>query len=137
MREGASEDAVGDLVACIAEDDADIRAFVAIILRRAGFRTLQFGDGQSALDCAAQAPADVYVIDVRMPGLTGMDVCRRLRADPATRDSRILLMSAETTADSLTAARDAGADDYLPKPFSRAELLRRIGSMLDHAGQGD
>jgi DNA-binding response OmpR family regulator len=115
---------------CVAEDDDDIRSFVALILTKAGYRTEQHGDGRSAVASARLHPADLYLVDVRMPGIDGLEVCRQLRSDPATRGCQILLMSAESTPQNIAAGMAAGADDYLPKPFSRRELLRRVDLLL-------
>jgi DNA-binding response OmpR family regulator len=123
---------VGDRVldVCVAEDDDDIRGFIALILQKAGFRTEQHCDGGSALESARSRPAALYLLDVRMPGTDGLELCRQLRSDPTTRDSHILLMSAETTPRNVEAGMAAGADGYLPKPFSRKELLRRVNLLL-------
>jgi DNA-binding response OmpR family regulator len=72
----------------------------------------------------------LYLLDVRMPGLTGVELCRALRASPRTSGSRILIMSAESSDADVAAALDAGADGYLPKPFSRRELLRRVAELI-------
>jgi DNA-binding response OmpR family regulator len=118
---------------CLAEDDDDIRRFVAIILKNAGYPTEAYGNGRDALDAARQSAARLYLLDVRMPGMTGIELCRALRASPRTGNSRILLMSAEWSDEKVAAAFDAGADGYLPKPFSRRELLRRVHELITAA----
>jgi len=115
----------------VAEDDEDIRLFVSIILAKEGYRIESFDNATSALEAAATAEPDLYLLDVRMPGVTGIDLCRRLRADPRFEHSPILMMSAETSQQNIEAAMAAGADDYLPKPFSRAELLDRVKALLE------
>lgn len=113
----------------LTEDDDDIRVFVSIILRRAGFDVESFATVEAALDARNRCHADLYILDVRMPGLSGLDMCRELRA--SSQDDRILMMSAETSDANVAAALAAGANDYLPKPFSRRELLRRVNLLLD------
>jgi DNA-binding response OmpR family regulator len=115
----------------IAEDDDDIRSLVGTILRMAGYHTEAYGTGRSALVAARDRPPAVYVLDVEMPDGSGLELCRDLRSDPATRDGRILLMSAAASDDSLSDGLAAGADDYLPKPFTRKELLRRVATLID------
>lgn len=117
----------------IAEDDEDIRLFMALVLERAGFAIESYGNGMDALAAARQSPADAYVIDRRMPAMDGVELCRQLRGDALTERTGIVLISAETV-DLAAAAEDAGADAYLPKPFSPAELLRTIDQLLDAAG---
>jgi DNA-binding response OmpR family regulator len=118
----------------VAEDDEDIRLFVSIILSKEGFHIDSFDNATSALEAADSHGPDLYLLDVRMPGVTGIDLCRKLRADPRFEHSPILMMSAETSQQNIEAAMAAGADDYLPKPFSRAELLRRVNALLEAHG---
>ena len=114
----------------LAEDDDDIRLFVSLVLSREGFKIGSHADGRSALDDAREHGAALFVLDVRMPGVTGIEMCRELRSAPETCASPILVMSAETSQENIDAALAAGADDYLPKPFSRAELLQRVAQLL-------
>jgi DNA-binding response OmpR family regulator len=114
----------------LAEDDGDIRALVDTILSNAGYGIEAYSDGLSVLEASPRQSATLYVLDIQMPNVTGLDVCRRLRADPATCDSPILLMSAECGPGSVAAALTAGADDFLAKPFTRRELLLRVGQLV-------
>jgi DNA-binding response OmpR family regulator len=113
----------------IADDDEDICALVAAILTRAGFHAETADGGRSVLDAANRTSVALYVLDVRMPDLSGLDVCRQLKRalDPST---PVLLISAESTLDDLAAGYAAGCDDYLPKPFSARELVRRVDQLL-------
>lgn len=83
-------------------------------------------DGLKGLDCAQQAPPDIIVSDVMMPGLTGTDLVQRLRAEPRTASIPIILISARAGQEAAVAGLDAGSDDYLVKPFAAAELLARV-----------
>lgn len=115
---------------CLAEDDEDIRFFMALVLERAGFETESYENGHDVLSAARRSLADAYVLDRRMPGMDGLEVCRQMRADPQTAGAPIIVVSAETV-DLASAAEQAGADAYLPKPFSREELVEGIERLLN------
>ena len=89
------------------------------------------GDGEAAVRAAAEHRPAVAVLDVSMPGLDGYEVTRRLRADPATAATRILLLSARVAPADRERGVASGADDRLDKPFSPTELARRVGELLD------
>lgn len=117
----------------VADDDADIRDLVAFKLEQAGLKVLAVGDGEAALRTArARLPA-LAVLDVSMPGLSGIDVCRTLRADPATKDMLIIMLTARVQDQDVEGGLSAGADDYLTKPFSPRELVSRIQELLTRA----
>lgn len=114
----------------VADDDDDIRTLVSTILTRAGFHAETVADGVTALAAAERDRPEVFVLDVRMPDMSGLEVCRRLRASSATRDSPILLISAEFSSEDVAAGFAAGCNDYLPKPFSPRELVHRVDKLL-------
>jgi two-component system phosphate regulon response regulator PhoB len=114
----------------VAEDDPDIRELVSTILMSAGYEIVACSDGRSALAAARAHSTAVLVVDVQMPNLNGLELCRELRADPVTATMRILLMSADSHADSAIVGVAAGANGFLPKPFTRKELLRRIDDLV-------
>ena len=114
----------------IADDDEDIRALVSTILTKAGFRAEAVAGGVPALAVGRRDGAEVYVLDVRMPDLSGLEVCRRLKASAETADRPILLISAESSTEDVAAGFAAGCDDYLPKPFSPRELVHRVDLLL-------
>jgi DNA-binding response OmpR family regulator len=114
----------------IADDDEDIRALVSTILTKAGFRAEAVAGGVPALAVGRRDGAEVYVLDVRMPDLSGLEVCRQLKASAETADRPILLISAESSSDDVAAGFAAGCDDYLPKPFSPRELVHRVDQLL-------
>ena len=115
----------------IAEDDRDIRELVELILEEDGFATVPVSDGLGALNaCRAKCP-DVLLLDVSMPGeLTGLEVCRRIRADEDLGGVRVMLLTARAREQDVNAGYAAGADDYLVKPFTPSELTRRIEELL-------
>lgn len=112
----------------VADDDEDICRLVATILRRAGFHADTYDGGREALAAAQDSAPAVYVLDVRMPDMSGLDVCRELKASTAA--APVLLISAESSQDDIAAGFAAGCDDYLSKPFSASELVRRVELLL-------
>jgi DNA-binding response OmpR family regulator len=111
----------------VADDEDDIRALVGLAVRRAGCTVAtEVADGTQALIAARTDPPDLAVLDVSMPGATGLEVCTALRADPATAGVPVLLLSAGATPDDVARGLAAGADAYLVKPFSVAGLVARV-----------
>lgn len=113
----------------VVDDEDDIRALIATVLRNAGYGCTSAEGGLPCLAEAAEDPPALYVLDVRMPDLHGHEVCRRLKADSSTR-APILMISAEASDADIAAGYGAGCDDFLPKPFSPRELVRRVGELL-------
>jgi DNA-binding response OmpR family regulator len=136
VKEGACSVAVEEPHSVlIADDDDDIRRLVSAVLANAGISANTVEGGHAALDAARSHSRRLILLDVRMPDLSGLDVCRALKADPATAESQVLLMSAEHSAADVAAGYAAGADDYLAKPFSPRELVRRVGRLMVGPGQ--
>ena len=117
-------------VVLVADDDDDIRDLVAFRLDRAGYEVLRAGDGQEALDLAREHRPDLAVLDVMMPKLTGYDVTRELRADAATSRIPVILLTARVQEADVARGFEAGADDYVKKPFSPQELKARVQAVL-------
>ena len=109
----------------VADDNADMRAYVTRLLMR-DYDVAAVGDGDSALSDARAHPPDVVLADIMMPGMDGMELLRALRADPRTSNIPIVLLSARAGDEAKVAGLDAGADDYLVKPFSARELHARV-----------
>jgi DNA-binding response OmpR family regulator len=108
----------------VADDDADIRALVAISAARAGYEVVaSVEDGDKAWQAIQEFHPDLAILDVAMPGLTGLEVCRLARADAAVVSIPILLLSAAVDEAARAAGREAGANDYLAKPFSPRALV--------------
>jgi DNA-binding response OmpR family regulator len=114
----------------IADDDPDILDLVAFKLEQAGHQLVTAGDGITALAEARREPPDVVVLDVSMPGMSGLDICRELRADPATAAIPVILLTARAQEADVEAGFDIGADDYVTKPFSPRELVSRVAVVL-------
>ncbi|MBI4494524.1 MAG: response regulator transcription factor [Chloroflexi bacterium] len=111
----------------VVEDDFRIAVFVQRALAQAGYRVELAADGLSALAAAEAAPPDVVVLDVMLPGLDGLEVARRLRAGGGV---PILMLTARDAVGDRVQGLDAGADDYLVKPFALEELLARLRALL-------
>ncbi|WP_306208520.1 response regulator transcription factor [Actinoplanes sp. RD1] len=120
-------------VVLVADDDADIRDLVAFKLEQAGLEVVPVEDGQAALEQARARRPTLAVLDVSMPGLSGIDVCRMLRADPATAGILIIMLTARVQEQDVEGGFSAGADDYVTKPFSPRELVSRIQALLTRA----
>lgn len=115
----------------VAEDDPKQAHLIRIYLEREGHSTLVVDDGRSALEqCRSRRP-DLLVLDIMMPRVDGLDVCRVLRAES---DVPILLLTARTTEDDVLLGLDVGADDYITKPYSPRELTARVRALLRRAG---
>ena len=117
----------------VADDDADIRDLVAYKLEQAGLEVIAVEDGQAALEQARSRQPLLAVLDVSMPGLSGIDVCRMLRADPATAGMLIIMLTARVQQQDVEGGFSAGADDYVTKPFSPRALVSRIEALLSRA----
>lgn len=115
----------------VAEDDPKQANLVRIYLEREGHHVLVVGDGRSALaQCRARRP-DLVVLDIMMPKVDGLDVCRVLRAES---DLPVLLLTARTTEEDVLLGLEIGADDYLTKPYSPRELAARVRALLRRSG---
>jgi DNA-binding response OmpR family regulator len=119
-------DAIGGRV-LVVEDDADIADVLRRSLRNEGYQVKTSADGIEALDVAAAFIPDLVVLDLGLPRLDGVEVCRRLRDDG---DVPILMLTARSELEDRVTGLDSGADDYLVKPFERQELLARIRALL-------
>jgi DNA-binding response OmpR family regulator len=111
----------------VVEDDGDIADVLRRSLAMDGYEVKLASDGESALDYAGDFAPDAVVLDLGLPGIDGVDVCRRLRSEG---DVPILMLTARDDLDSRVEGLDSGADDYLVKPFDRAELLARLRALL-------
>jgi two-component system response regulator RegX3 len=111
----------------VVEDEEAIADSLTFSLRSEGFDVDAVGDGETALDVARQNAYDVMILDLMLPGISGVEVCRRLRAESAI---PIVMLTARTAEVDRVIGLDAGADDYVPKPFSMPELISRVRAIL-------
>lgn len=114
----------------IADDDARVRRLLRSTLDCGGYAVLEAADGDAAVAAVRAHRPAVAVLDVQMPGRSGLDVCRALRADPDLAGTGVVIVSADATADD---AERAGADAFLPKPFSPLRLLAAIDELAGGA----
>jgi two-component system phosphate regulon response regulator PhoB len=122
----------------VVDDDSDIRALISWKLSLSGYATIVEADGEGALLAAVgrspQAPGvrpDLVLLDWTMPRMSGIEVCEALRANPDTADIPIILLTAKAQESELAQGMAAGADEYIVKPFSPGDLLRRVNALLD------
>lgn len=114
----------------IVEDDQDMLFAFEQMFRRAGYRVVTERNGAAALTLAWQLRPNLLVLDVDLPDLSGLQVCRTVRANPDLRTVAVLLVSGWAWPGDLAAGRDAGADDYITKPFTNRDLLARAATLL-------
>lgn len=110
----------------VIEDEADIRDIVRHQLERQGFHVETAADGERGLELARGKIFDVVLLDLMLPGLSGLEVCRFLRDDPRTASLPILMVTSRSEESDVVDGLNAGADDYIPKPFSTKELVARV-----------
>jgi DNA-binding response OmpR family regulator len=111
----------------IVDDDQALLGLISFALRQAGFLPIEAADGQQALARFAAEQPDLVILDVNLPGLSGFEVCRRIRAESNT---PIMLLTVRSTEEDEVTGLDLGADDYLTKPFSPRTLLARVRALL-------
>jgi DNA-binding response OmpR family regulator len=114
----------------IVEDDPDIAQLVARYLEKAGFTTDRVSNGRDALDAIAAHTPDAMVLDLMLPHVDGLEICRRVRANERTAAIPIVMLTARAEESERIVGLEIGADDYLPKPFSPNELVARVRALL-------
>lgn len=114
----------------IVEDDRSLADVLEYNLRQDGYETYVASDGQDGLNQAKLRGPDLLVLDLMLPIIDGLEVCRRLRADPVTRETLVLMLTAKAEETDQVVGFSMGADDYVPKPFSVKVLLERIRALL-------
>jgi DNA-binding response OmpR family regulator len=120
----------------VADDDDDILLLVTTRLRRDGFKVVSASRGDDALALAREQRPTVAVLDIGMPGLDGLEVLERIRADEELRGMLVLLLTAKAQESDVRRGYDSGADAYIKKPFSPAELSTRVRVLLEDAHEG-
>jgi DNA-binding response OmpR family regulator len=120
----------------VIEDEQKIRDLIQYNLEREGFRVAASADGESGLDCLAAARPDALVLDLMLPGISGLEVLREIRKGPETRELPVLLLTARSSEMDKLLGFEYGADDYLTKPFSPRELIARLRALLRRSRTG-
>jgi CheY-like chemotaxis protein len=114
----------------LAEDDPDIRLVSRLALKRAGYRVTAAENGRELLDKVAEDRPDVILLDYMMPEMDGAEVCRRLKADPATRDIPVVFLSAKSQGFQIEEAKQLGAVGYIRKPYDALTLGAQVKAIL-------
>jgi DNA-binding response OmpR family regulator len=120
----------------VVEDEPAIRDLLRLHLTLAGFDMYEVGDGRRGLDLARAQRFDVVILDIMLPGLDGVTLCRALRAEGANRHTPILMLTARDTESDKVVGLESGADDYVAKPFGVRELLARVQALLRRQRRG-
>lgn len=120
----------------IVDDEAAIRELIAFNMKNAGYQVITAEDGHQALGAATKM-VSLIVLDLMLPGVDGLEVCRRLKRDPKTASIPIIMLTARNEEIDKVLGLELGADDYLTKPFSTRELIARVKAVLRRGGQGN
>jgi DNA-binding response OmpR family regulator len=115
----------------VADDEDDIRALVSFRLKRAGYEVITAADGEEALLLATTRLPDLVVLDMMMPKATGLEVMRSMREYEETKDIPVILLTARAQEGDVARGFEAGADDYVKKPFSPQDLQARVQALLE------
>jgi two-component system phosphate regulon response regulator PhoB len=121
----------------VVEDEDSIRELICVGLERAGYKVSSAGSGEEALALIGRERPDIVVLDLMLPGIGGLDVCRRLRMDRETAGIPVIILSARDGEQDVVSGLEYGADDYLTKPFSPKILLARIRAVLRRRDVGE
>jgi len=114
----------------VVEDEEDIRELISYNLSREGFRVSSVASGEAALKAAKDSPPDLVLLDLMLPGLDGLEVCRQIKANNATSQVPVLMVTAKGEEADVVTGLELGADDYIVKPFSPRVLLARVRAAL-------
>jgi len=114
----------------VADDDNNVLFLISEILTRQNYEVLQAVNGDQALQEAASLHPDLIVLDIMMPVIDGIEVCRRIKSSPETKDIKIIMLTAKTSGKDIEAGMSAGADHYMTKPFRITELTGKIKDLI-------
>lgn len=115
----------------VVDDEIGALTLIGIMLERGGFNVIKAKDANAALAELEKTTPDLIILDVMMPGMDGIELCRVIRSRAATRSTPVLILSARGDAESVMRGMDAGANDYLPKPILHHDLVDKVRKMLD------
>jgi len=119
----------------IAEDEPDIRELITFALQFAGYEVFSASNGEEAVDLARRARPDLIILDVRMPRKTGYEACAEIKADPEMENIPVIFLSAKGQDSEIQAGFEAGAEEYLLKPFAVDQLTQRVQTVLAKFGK--
>ena len=119
----------------IAEDERDIRELVSFSLQFGGFTVVQAANGVEAVERALAELPDLILMDVRMPKMTGYEACKQMKQIPEVRDIPVVFLSAKGQEIEIQTGLEAGAEEYILKPFAPDELVRQVQTVLDRVAQ--
>ncbi len=114
----------------VVDDEIGALTLIGIMLERGGFEVLKAKDATSALKILEQETPDLIILDVMLPGMDGIELCRRIRKRKETKNTPVLILSARGDAESVVRGMEAGASDYLPKPILHHDLVAKVRQML-------
>lgn len=114
----------------VVEDETDIRNMLVLLLKSAGYEVISAATGEEGLDLARTHKPVLMTLDRMLPGIDGIEVCKRLRADESIADTYVIMVTALGESDDRIDGLEVGADDYLPKPFENREILLRVQSAI-------
>lgn len=114
----------------IVEDETSILVPLRFLMEQNGFTVIAVESGEAALAALTDFQPDLILLDIMLPGMDGFEVCQRVRSNPAFRHVKIVMLSAKGGDIDVTKGLAVGADDYIPKPFSNKEVVRRVREML-------
>lgn len=118
------------------DDEPDIVNLVSYNLKKEGFRVTTAADGEEGLEKVRKASFDLVILDLMLPGLQGVEICRMLRNHPGTEDLPIIMLTAKSDMSDKIRGLETGADDYITKPFSPKELIARVRALLRRSDRG-
>ena len=130
MPKSKSIDQAGGPSVLVVDDEEDLLELVRYNLTREGYRVTCVATGEEALKAARKQPPDLIVLDLMLPAVDGLEVCRRLKSDSKTRDIPIIMLTAKSEEGDMVAGLERGADDYISKPFSPRVLTARVKALL-------
>ncbi len=123
-----------DIRVLVVEDDGDIRTLILHQLHKDGYAALGAASGEEGLKAAAKTKPQLVILDLMLPGMDGMAVCRKIRQNPDLKGVPVLMLTARGEEEDMVSGLEAGADDYVVKPFSNRVLLARVRSLLRRSG---
>jgi phosphate regulon transcriptional regulator PhoB len=120
----------------VVDDEPDLVELVSYNLKKEGFKVFTAPDGEDALDKVRKGPFDLIILDLMLPGIQGVELCRMLRSNPKTEAIPIIMLTAKGEVSDRIRGLETGADDYMAKPFSPKELVARVKAILRRTGEG-